>query len=280
MHLIPTQPAYQNICAYIEYLVHSTPSPRTVSNHISHLKTYLRKAQASTNQVENHRVKCSLTAVSKDTSYMPRIKLAFPVHLLQEMIILMPDSHQAHITKTAVLLMYYAARRQSEVVPYSSSSYDHKRHLSRSDVTIMDGALKVVIKHAKNLQTVYQQKTVILQPAPDPRLCVVRAIELLYAQVPTFHSHEPCLMFAGSRRSATVEFVRRSWSNHLIRHSVDVAPLSLHSLRKAAATAAHDEGCSEYDIQRYGGWRSNAHRSYITASQQRVNLAVTRALNK
>lgn len=280
MDMVPTAPIHQNICAYIEFLIASTPSPKTVSNHISHMRTYLRKAQASTGQVDNHRVKWALTAVSKDTAYIPRIKLAFPVNLLKRMVQLLPPTHQGNIVRTAVLVMYYAALRQSEVLPYSGASYDPRRHLSRRDITIIGGSVRVHVKHAKNLQTVYQQKTVILHAALDPSLCVVNALATHFQQVPTLHPEDPCLMFHHNRRPVPVEFVRRHWASHLASHDIDTAPLSLHSLRKAAATAAHDQGCAEIDIQRYGGWRSNAHRSYITASQKHVNAAITRALDR
>lgn len=280
MNLEPTRPVYQNVCAYIEFLVHMTPLPKTVSNHVSHLRTYLRKAQASTIQVDNQRVKWALTAVGKDTDYIPRTKVAFPVQLLQDMVIRLPDTPTGLIIRTAVLLMYYAALRQSEVLPYSSVSYDHKKHLSRRDVTLIDGSVKVTIKHAKNLQSVYKKTSVVLQSAPDPRLCVVDAIRQCYRLSPTVHGDDPLLVFPDSRWAVPIEFVRRKWVEHLILHQIDTAPLSLHSLRKAAATAAHNEGCPEIDIQRHGGWHSNAHRSYIRASQRNVNAAVINALNK
>lgn len=280
MGMTPTLPIYNNIWAYIEYLVSITPSPKTVANHVSHLRTYLRKCQASTHQVDNYRVKWALNAVNRDTSYIPRIKEAFPVQLLQRMVAALPHTPQGNIIKTAVLLMYYAALRQSEVLPYSSTSFDPRRHLSRRDVIFAQGAITVNIKHAKNLQTVYQSKRLTLQPAPNPQLCVVRAIQQMYANTPTHHPDEACILFQDSRRPVTVEFVRRHWKEHIARHGVETNALSLHSLRKAAATAAHEEGCSELDIQRYGGWRSNAHRQYIRTSQNHVNYAVTQALSR
>lgn len=280
MLIIPTQPEYRNICAYIEYLVASTPSPKTVSNHVSHLRSYLRKAQVSTIEVDNVRVKWALVAVSKDKTYVPRIKEAFPVQLLNQMLHLLPKSKENDIVRAAVLLMYYASLRQSEVLPHSSSSFDHTVHLTRGDVKLQGGAVNVYIKHAKNLQTVYQSKSLSLQPAPSRDSCVVDAVRLVYAACPTLHPNEPCLMFPDSRRPVPIEFVRRRWTAHLKTHDVETASLSLHSLRKAAAIAAHEQGCSALDIQRYGGWRSNAHRSYITSSQQTVNSAIIRALNQ
>lgn len=280
MNIIPTQPEYRNVCAYIEFIVSHTPSPKTVANHVSHLRTYLRKAQAPTGEVENVRVKWALTAVSKDKVYIPRTKEAFPVTSLRSALASLPRSDENNLIRAAVLLMYHAALRQSEVLPYSRPSFDPRRHLTRGDVILQRGAISIRIKHAKNLQTVYQYKLLTLQPAPTREICVVDAIRSIYAACPTLSNDEPCLMFPESRRPVPLEYVRRRWNQHLVSQGVDITHLSLHSLRKAAATAAHQQGCSELDIQRYGGWRSNAHRQYITSSQQHVNAAIINALNQ
>lgn len=280
MDLQPTQPTFQNMCAYLEYLKHSIPSPRTIANHLSHIRTYLRKAQVPTHQVDNFRVKCAMTAIKRDNSYIPRIKDAFPVRTLQQMVIALPNSIQGLIIKVSVLIMYYAALRQSEVLAYSSGSYDPYKNLSRKDVVLSDQGLTVHIAHAKNQQSIYETKSLLLQPSDNPQLCAVAAVRAMYQLVPTVHPDDPCIMFATSRRPVTIEYVRRHWMEHLRRHEVDTSALSLHSIRKAAATAAHDQGCHELDIQRYGGWRSNAHRSYISTSQRQVNAAITYALTQ
>lgn len=77
-------PSYQELCAYIEFLADSTPPPQTVSNHVSHVRTYLRKAQVSTQEADNGRVKWALYALSK--TYIPRIKSAFPILMIQWMV--------------------------------------------------------------------------------------------------------------------------------------------------------------------------------------------------
>lgn len=279
MDLVPANPSHKNICAYIEFLKSTISSPRTIANHLSNIRTYLKKAQASTDQVDNFRVKNAMTAIKRDNSHIPRIKDAFPVDILQHMIIALPSSTEGMLIKVAVLIMYYAALRQSEVLCHSTASYDPHRNLSRRDVVVVNNHLIVHIKHAKNLQSIYESKTVTLQPSSNPSLCVVRAVSDMYHTIPTIHQDEPCIMFP-SRRPVTIEFVRRHWSDHLKRLDVDTASLSLHSIRKAAATAAHQHGCPELDIQRYGGWRSNAHRSYISTTQHKVNTVITNALSQ
>lgn len=280
MDLIPTAPRHQFICAYVEFLAKDTPSPRTISNHLSHIRTYLRKAGASTEQLDHFRLKWAMTAITRNKEYVPRIKVAFPIHDLHRMIVALPQSHHGNIITVAVLIMYYAALRQSEVVAPSASGFDHRKHLTRSDVVLQPDSVSITIKHAKNMQSIYQTKTVLLQASSNPALCIVRALHQMYAFTPTVSPHEPCIMFNTSRKPVTVDYIRRHWNHHITNHGLSSEALSLHSIRKAAATAAHDQGCPEIDIQRYGGWRSNAHRQYISTSQFHVNQAITEALSK
>lgn len=279
MDIQPTNPSNYDVCAYIEFLASDTPSPRTISNHLSHIRTYMRKAAAHTTQVDHFRVGCAMTAVKRDKHYVPRIKKAFPVDDLHRMVTILPNTTQGNILRVSVLLMFYAALRQSEVLAPSMTSFDHRKHLTRGDIVFKDQQLLIHIKHAKNMQTVYETKTVSLNPAPNHRLCIVSALRDMIRATPTQAQSEPCIMFPGSRRPVPVDYVRRNWKLHLERNGMDTAPLSLHSIRKAAATAAYNQGCAELDIQRYGGWRSHAYRQYITTSDTSVNSAIIQALD-
>ena len=46
-------------------------------------------------------------------------------------------------------------------------------------------------------------------------------------------------------------------------HGLDASMYSTHSLRSGAATSAASVGCTEYEIQAIGGWRSQAYTGYI-----------------
>lgn len=220
-----------------------------------------------------------MVALTRDTSYIPQIKSAFPIPTLQNMIRLLPESEIGNILRVAILMMYHAALRQSEVLPYSSNSFDYKKQLARADVILNHSSLDVGIKFAKNMQSVYQSKSVRLHSSPESLLCVVTATSEMLCRTPTMSGREPFIMFSDSCRPVTIEFVRRNCQLHLTTHGVSTDDLSLHSIRKAAATAAHTEGCDELQIQQYGGWKSNAHQAYIAAPQNTVNKAIICALN-
>lgn len=275
----PARPAYHMICAYIEELTDGSPSPKTVANNVSHIRTYLRKVDVPTQPLDHNRVKWALDALKRDVSYQPRIKNPMPTQLLQDMVTALPHDELGNILKVSVLTMFYAALRQSEVLAPTIKGYDPRFHLSRADVTLHHDAVEILIKHAKNMQTVYQSKRLSLQASTNPHTCIVTAVKQMLSHTPTRHPSEPFIMFANSRKPVTIDHVRRAWNRHLIHNGIDVSHLSLHSLRKAAATAAHDEGCSELQIQNYGGWRSNAHRYYIKTSQHHVNAAITNSLS-
>lgn len=279
MLISPTNPSNAEICAYLEFLADTTPSPRTIANHLSHIRTYCRRAGVDTYQLEHFRVTWAMTALKRNKDYIPRVKIAFPIDDLHRMVIALPQDPLGNILRVAILIMFYAALRQSEVLAPTMSSFDRRKHLTRADVQFSDQAVIIHIKHAKNMQSVYQTKTVRLAAAQNPLLCVVAAIQRMYDVTPTIHPHEPCLMFPTSRRPVSIDYVRRNWKAHLEAHGLVTSALSLHSIRKSAATAAHHQGCGEIDIQQYGGWRSNSHRQYIHTSQSRVNNAITQALN-
>lgn len=279
MGITPTKPSNSDICAYIEFLASDSPSPRTIANQLSHVRTYLRKAYMTTSEVDHHRVNWAMTAVKRDNQYQPRIKRAFPVNDLHRMVVLLPDTPRGNLTRVAVLLMYYAALRQSEVLAPSMSNFDSRKHLTRADITFHHQEVLVHIKHAKNMQSVYETKTVCLGPAPNPLLCVVTALKKMIEATPTLATQDPCIMFPVTRKPVPIDYVRRTWKTHLEINGMDTTALSLHSIRKSAASAAYQQGCPELDIQRYGGWRSGAYRTYITTAQSNVNHAIVEALN-
>lgn len=275
----PTSLPYDIVCAYIEDLVKTTPSPRTVKNKLSHIRTYLRKVGVPTHDMDHFRVKWACTALDRNSTYIPRTKEAMSTTVLYNMVTTLPHDLQALNVKVAVLVIYYAALRQSEVLAPSVKGYDPAKHLSRADVQLLDACLQVKVKHAKNMQSIYQSKVITLQASPDPRLCIVALTRRMIQATPTQHPTDPFIMCHFTRRPVSVETVRKIWSKHLRAQGVDVTHLSLHSIRKAAATAAHAHGCTEMQIQKYGGWRSNAHRLYITPDQTPVNAAITQALS-
>ena len=78
-------------------------------------------------------------------------------------------------------------------------------------------------------------------------------------------------MIPGTRAPVPCSLIKKTWDMALKAAGVDIKTYSLHSLRKAAVTQAHFKGCPDLEIQRHGGWRSGAYRTYI-ATQTEIKI--------
>ena len=255
--------------------------PLTVRNKLSHLRVYVSLVGASTAPFRHPRVIRAVDALLKDKSYTHRQLRAIPVRHLRSVLGAIPRSITAQAVRAAILVMYHSTLRQSEVVPPSIKAMDCTRHPTRGDVTQHKWGISMTIKWAKNLQNYDQQKVVHLGRAAKTKYCVVAAIERHIQQCPTVDPSQPLFVFAGSRRPIPVSYVRKAWISANRKARLSHLAYTLHSLRRAAATQAHLQGCHEIDIQRFGGWHSNAHRAYIKSdNSSKVNKAISNALCK
>ena len=189
-----------------------------------------------------------------------------------------PRRPQRQYAKTAVLLMYFGVLRQSEVAPPTMAAFNPARHLTRADITLSPG-VKLVIKHAKNLQKYNQNKVVRLSPTGDMLTCPVGAVTWALAAMPQATASSPLLAFKDTGRPIPNSHLRAAWGAAVRRAGADPSMYSLHSLRKTAATAAFRAGCTELEIQRHGGWSSGAHRDYIeTETANKMNSVLMNAI--
>ena len=76
----------------------------------------------------------------------------------------------------------------------------------------------------------------------------------------------------------TIPYLAKVWK--ATQTDIGVAcPYTLHAIRKAAATVAYASGNTELEVQRFGGWASNAHRIYInTKDSKKVNQTLIHAI--
>lgn len=152
---------------------------------------------------------------------------------------------------------------------------------TRSDCQLLYNQCSIHIKHGKNLQRYDQSRTVVMAAATDPILCPVRALHAVLRDSPCQAPKDPIFVFTDGRPVPS-SFVLKQL--HIIMrrcgfHDI-ISQTSLHSIRKAAAMNAHDEGCSELSIQNYGAWQSDAYRSYIRTQNIAVNCSLIQSLNK
>ena len=158
--------------------------------------------------------------------------------------------------------------------------YNATYHLTRGDVRLTQDYGMVRVKAGKNLQQYDQLREVTVYPTQDPRYCVIKAMQAVIRDTPTLSNNNPMFMFPDTRQPVPMTFMNKHWAKALKALHIPTAPFSLHSLRKAAATEASRAGWHNADIQKFGGWASDAYKTYIcTDSNSKVQRAIGLALH-
>lgn len=275
------QCTYEDICAYLEYLAENDMSPATIKNKLSHVRVHLSLIGAPLTALNHPRVQRALDAMERDKTHIPRTKDAIQPDVFTTILRTLGTDPLMNKARAGFLFMYYGALRQSEVTSRTMASWSPIIHPTRGDVTIYHDKCVLFVKYGKNLQKVGQYRTVEMACAEDPFLCPVSAIRRVIIETPTAFADEPLLMFPSTRKPVPTTFLARVLRDQLVDLGLSslTSSISLHSLRKAAASDAFAAGCPELTIKQYGGWSSSAYTAYINTNNHRVNRTLLATLN-
>lgn len=278
----PLQPNFHDACLFIEYLAAHGAAPPTIRNKVSQVRTFLRLSDVDVHSFNHFRVVRALESVDRDKSYIPRIKLALDSDVFISIIYNLPRDHLGDAIRLAMLIIYYGALRQSELLPRSSGTWNPSVQPTRGDCALHHDRCIIVIKTGKNLQKYGQSRTLDLGLVHDHILCPVQTMRNVFQRTPTINQRDPLIMIPASRKALPASLVLKQLHLTMTRlgFSQLVPVTSLHSFRKAAATHAYTAGCSEQSIKNYGGWSSSAYKTYIQTSNQAVNKTLINYLNK
>lgn len=272
----PYSTTYRDVCAYLEYISDYVSAPSSLKNKLSHIRVHMTLVEASTASLCHPRVLRSIDSFERNKGYVPRVKQPIAPDVFRLVLGYLGQDYVSNILRASMLCLYYGALRQSELLPPTIKQWDPAKHPLRRDVEIRGNRCYLFIKFGKNLQKVGQYRHIVLAPASDHQICPVLAVGRVLDQAPSKNETDPVLMFQDTLAPIPASFVARHF--HAILHQIGYGSLSkklsLHSLRKAAATNAFDGGCPELSIKNYGGWSSDAYVSYITTQNTQVNQAL------
>lgn len=278
----PHHTSYQDICAYLEYLAEYISAPATIRNKLSQVRVHLALVGVTTHSLTHPRVIRSLEAMDRDKSYVPRVKDPISPDILRAILMDLHDDPISNIARAAILLLYFGALRQSELLPKSINAWSPHIQPTRNDMQVLNDRCLLYIKTGKNMQKTGQHRRIVLAATDDPYLCPVRAMLRVLSDTPTSSPLNPLLMFYDTRKPVPSSLILKIFHAKLRHLGFPhlTHKLSLHSLRKAAATDAFTGGCSELSIKRYGAWSSSAYTSYINTSNNHVNSTLITSLSK
>lgn len=267
---------YQDFCAYVEYLTDHIKAPSTIRNKISQVRVHLNLAESPLGQINHPRVQRALEALERDKTYVPRIKSPLQPSHFYNIIVNIQADPLGHVLRAVLLTIYYGALRQSELLPRTVKLWNPLVQPTRRDVSFNEDTCTIMIKTGKNMQRVGQFREVVMQRAQCLILCPVQAISHVISCSPCATLDDPLFTYPDSAVPVTAPKVTKIMHQIMrdlgLRHLIP--KISLHSIRKSAATDAYLAGCSETSIRQYGGWSSTAYRSYISSSNRTVNRAL------
>ena len=271
-HVKYDRPAYDHICWYVEHLARAGYAPMSISNNISHLRTYFDLAGLDARPLRHMRVGLALRAIGITIRHVPQPKDPVPPALLKRALANTARLKSPEATKLAILLMYMGFLRQSSVAPVSLASFDPTRHLTSADVTPQVDGLRINLKWSKTLQSSADATEIMIPPTNDQVVCPVKAFTT-YTQVapPSSDARAPLLRHRDGN-TLTVPYIRRQWATLLGYIGESPANHSLHSLRRGAAQFTYNDCRTDLnDVMNQGTWRSLAVRSYIRPAPRAYN---------
>ena len=263
---------YFHICWYVEYMARQGSAPASISNTISHLRTYYQLAELPLQPLHHFRVGLALKAIATTIRHVPAHREPVSPELLKTAMARYYLMQSPEATRLALILMFMGFLRQSSVAPQSVNAYDPTRHLSSEDVTLIQAGISLNIKWTKTLQASADATHIVLPPTEDRSVCPVNAYREYQALSSSTPQKGAPLLTHKDGNTLTVPFIRRQWSYLLRQVGADPAHYSLHSLRKGAATFTYNVARADLnDVMNYGTWRSQAVRAYIKPSQGPTN---------
>ena len=254
---------YIHMCWYIEHMAQQGLTTGTITNHISHIRTYYKLAELPDAALYHYRVRLALRAIAMTIRVPSKAKEDVPPTILKRALQLNAGHPEELATNLAFLIMYVGFLRQSSVAPATVGRFDPTRHLTHGDITIAPKGINLVVSWSKTLQRSSDAKTLLLPATKDPTLCPRRAYKAYMKATPRAPAAAPLLTFKDGN-PLTIRFLARRWAALMKAAIAKTGIYSLHSLRKGGASFAYNVGGAKLtDVMTQGTWRSSAVRAYI-----------------
>ena len=161
--------------------------------------------------------------------------------------------------KAAILLAFHGLLRASEFTLPTTVSYNPKKTLLKSDITIGHHTIRLQIKASKTDQRGHRQ-TILLE-CTNCSTCPISLIEQYLEASHHPSTHLPLFHLADGKL-LTRYSLATSLKECIIAVRENPKHFSTHSLRIGGRTAAAAAGITPSIIQELGRWRSNCFRQY------------------
>ena len=248
------------LLAYIQQLVESDLTFRTIRNYISALKANYLRLGWPIQAFDNIRVKDLFKRLSKKKPSRVIPKGVFTVTQLHTFF-LINNSYPDHIPYAlAYSLAVFGFLRISNLAPPSESTFDGEKQLTMADIRLQQDALVINLKWAKNLQRTDQHHIIKVPRLPNRHaMCPVMAF--LRRRHPTDTPSSP--LIAARQGPLTEKRLRERMALVLARMKLSNEGLTFHSFRRTGVTITFSNNVPLQAIRAHGAWASDAAWQYV-----------------
>ena len=267
-HFQPINPSVATLTYYIAYLTRRFTSARSVHNYLSGARFLHKQQGLDPEALSSFPVSCLLRAVDLTLRAPPNRHLPITPELLYKLCGLCTHiGPLGHCMLVALTFGFFGMLRQSHIAPYSQKLFDPSRHTCRGHVMEAAPGLVVLIKWAKNMQTMDKLPLLPISQLPGHVTDPVHAYRALLKDSPTRHPNQPLLSLdtAAGPKPVTTRLLAETFQAMILAVHLDPTMYSLHSLRRGGTTAAYLAGVDNLHVKRHGNWSSPAFWGYITA---------------
>lgn len=256
------QPKLALVLAFLEYLARTQKTAAAVVSTFTTLRALLARNGIPVHNFNHSQVDLMIRAIkiNKRTLAVQRPPV-ITRHLRLIIARIRAQDYGQHMA-VAILMMFTTNFRQSNVLPQSIRRFDETRHLTRGDIKILPGVVKIAQKWSKTTQQAGFNRWISIPRAASPYLCLHTALRVLYRIAPTTTSTQPLLTFEDGN-PLTTTYVSKAFKQAIKAVGLTAPNYTLHSLRRGGARYLQQAGVEAPAIAAHGGWRSGAILRYI-----------------
>ena len=123
------------LCAFSEHLTIKGNAPRTIINKLSQVKRFVLLSGGNITPFEDSRLSMAKDAQLKRKDVRTNVKPLIPIHLFKQALLYIPETFEGFSLKAILLIIYYGALRQSEIVPPTVKDFNYKIYMYKLNVT-------------------------------------------------------------------------------------------------------------------------------------------------
>ena len=203
-----------------------------------------------------------------------------PGHIILISHMIDPSDINHQLFLNALLVQFFSCVRKSNLLPASLRTFSPHKQLTSADIHVTQDGLVLTLPWTKTLQNNDDIVTIAIAQVPGSILDPVSSYITFIRQFPMPPGMPAFSAMAGTQiKVLTQQVYIDTLKLFLKRLGLPPEAYSSHSIRRGAATALFNAGCSQKLIKYQGGWKSNCYERYISMQHSDKLVPTKKLLN-